>query len=209
MAYVYPVATVGSKYLLTLVGRLAGQTIMSTFWYRLKTAVDLPTHGDICTGILTRIADGGAMREKYLACCPGNYTMIANWCQPIDIFRYAKFNVVTDLAGTSTFAADTPNVAQVILRRGVEAERRAVSKLHVPSPTLDGWIDNGLLTADALLALQALADKLPLELTLPGGHVVQPIIRNGILPEQHRVIGDALAMTTVRVMTRRTVGRGI
>lgn len=209
MAYTYPVAVIGDKYLLTFVGELHGQTIMNTWWYKLKTMVGAPTKGAVALDLAVRVSAAGQMRDAFLGACPGGYTLNEIWSQPIYPTRFAKQILTPALAGTSTFASEAQNLAAVITRRGVPAARWAISSLHVPSPTVAAWVLSGSLTAAAKAVLTTLATFCSDPVTTLAGHVLTPVIPRGPAAGDGVDIEQAFVQTSVRVMRRRTKGLGI
>jgi len=209
MAYSWPLSQVGEKYLLTFVGSLLNQRTMTQMVYRVKTYHAGDTIGDICNQLISGVKIINLLMDKYLACMPGNYTLVAIWAQQIALSRYAKVTSVEAEAGTAGQPANTANVAAVVTRRAVEAGRFAVSNLHLPAPTTDSWIEDGMLTADAKTALTAFGVESVNNITLSGGSVLEPVIFRGPERTAGIVLGQSEVQDTVRVMRRRTVRIGI
>lgn len=207
------VPAIGQKYLMTFVGHLSGQTVMSTFWYVLDNIGVFTNVISLYAAIKDVVDDAGNLRDKYIACCPTDYILEQIWLQLIKPERIMK-SVFTDGAPGTDQPAGTANVAAVITRRGEPATRNAVSTLHVPlAPTEDNMTlgqlaPTGVKTKLSLLAAQML---LPLEGGALAGAKLTPIVyqpRTGLPVNGHAIV-RANVEGTVRVMRRRTVGLGI
>jgi hypothetical protein len=203
-------AAVNQVYLVTLVGRLDDQLIMTTNHYQLINLVGGPLVGDIYDQFNVALNMLDQYIDRYLDCCPTNYTCDEMWVQLVAPIRVRKGAYVIDRPGSSTYTALTANVAQVVERFGETAGRGAVGGVHLPSPTDVAWITGGELTVAALTKLNLFAPKL---FQSVGDGVTDsrlyPCLYNRLFPEevQERVIGVQV-QPTVRVMRRRTVGVG-
>lgn len=201
----------GDKVLITFVGSLNGQTTMSTFTYGVASTVGSIQQDDAFLALRNAICSAGKLRDKFVACCPSNWSMVDIWIQVVGPTRYVKYDFGDTGAGPkSDYTANTSNVAAVILRRGDRASRKAISTLHVPAATDAEWITGGLLTVEALTSLGALATEILLPITTSTTVATyDPIINNGPLSGDITPITISSAKDQVRTMTRRTVGRGI
>jgi len=202
--------TANSKVLVTFVGTIDQQILMNTFVYHLGTVTGTVTVGGFYASLDTLLSAAGGLVQKFLACCPQNYELAYVRYQIIAPIRYAASTVVKNLPGQIAHDATMPNVNAVILRRGELANRQNVSTLHVPAPNDLTSIDNGLITAVYTVILQDLADEVLVGISTNAGAVVgEPVIFNRDAPTQVTRIVEARPEPTARVMTRRTVGRGI
>jgi len=207
-----PALSVGDVVQMTIRGTLFNQRIMSTFHYGISALTGAPDDSTVFSELNAAMSAAGKIQKKYLAVCPSEYVPTDVWYQVIKPVRFALRKKAW-LAGTttSTFSAGTANVAQVVYRRGAMGRRDNVSTLHIPSPTHESWIFQGLLTEDAKLALGPLCvEMLQNYSTTTGGALFYPVINNkGPLVTDITPIVDAFYDDESRVMRRRTVGRGI
>lgn len=199
-----------SKVLVTFVGEIDQQVIMSMFCYHISTVTgSIPITG-FADSLNTLLSAGGGLQSKYLLACPQNYNMAYTRIQVIYPVRYAASTYLKGLPGQIAHDATMPNVSAVILRRGELANRSNVSTLHVPAPNDATSIDNGLITNTYSVILQDLADELLVGISTNAGAVTGiPVIFNKTAPQNQTRIVEARPEPTARVMTRRTVGRGI
>ena len=209
MPYAYPAAQVADRLIVTYVGDLLNQRIMSTFWYGISSLIGVPTLGDVMDELRAKLITANNLRDDYLSCCPPQYTLNETWVQFVRPTRYVKKVYVDAQAGTFAGDAHTANIAAVIERRGVTASRKSVSTLHVPCPTANSAITGGSITAGYATPLADLATQVATQVTTATGYVLDPVIDNGVGGTNFTAIGLAFPQTTVRVMRRRTVGLGI
>lgn len=202
---------VADKVLITFVGSLSSQTTMSTFTYGVSTVGGSIQQDDAFAALNVAICSANKLRDKFVACCPSNWTLEDIWYQVIGPTRYVKYNLSDAGVGPkSDYTANTPNVAAVIMRRGDIAARKGISTLHIPAPTDAEWITGGELTVEALTALGTLSVEMKNDITVAvPSFTITPIINNGPLAGDVTPITQTVAMSTVRTMRRRTVGRGI
>lgn len=203
----------GQKYLVTFVGRMYSQTILNTFWFRLSQLGPQATINALMDDMNTQLMLGARLQDKFIACVPPEYAHLENWIQCIAPTRYAKKRyTVAEVGGD--LDATTSNIDAVITRRGELANRKNVSALYVPLSDAPDNVANGLLDPGGVkVALAALALEMLQVITTAGapGAVLRPVIfqpkanPGGISYD----ITETFVQDTVRVMTRRTVGRGI
>jgi hypothetical protein len=198
--------------LVTFVGTLCGQTVMSTFWYELADAGTAITNKEAQDDFVAKIGQAAGLVDKYLAVCPDNYSLDQIWMQEIKPNRVMKAVYPQLLQGQSGFTAPSPNSTWSITRRAEIADRKSVSTLRGPFP-VDGAIAvNGLITLNAYLTdLGDLANALKPQIVGPiKGAKWNPVIFN---PRRvgavSRPIVQTVVSTEVRVQRRRTVGLGI
>lgn len=196
--------------LCTVKGRLSNQSVYNTFaWVVSSTGGPTVQQDAAFAALNVYLKDTDHLFEKFAECMPANYTPVENTYQVIAPTRYAMYELA-GISGNSGYDAETPNIAAVIERRGDLATRKAVSTLHVPSPTATDWIEEGLFTIAALSSYQAVANLLPLDVVLTVPEVTfSPVIYNmGSIPNVTPITLSSVK-DTIRVMRRRTVGRGI
>lgn len=203
----------GQKYLVTFVGRMFGQTILNTFWYRLAVLGPETSINTLMDNINTQLMLGARLQDKFIACVPEEYAHVENWIQCIAPTRYAKKRyTVAEIGGGNP--SNQANTDGVITRRGELANRKNVSSLYVPISQIADDVHDGLLVpAGVKVQLAALALEMLQPITTAGtpGAKLYPCI----FQPKNNVAGTAYDITetfvqdTARVMTRRTVGRGI
>lgn len=206
---------VGQFYLVTIEGRLANQTTLSTFWYRLAVLGNESNVEQVYSDMNDVIQDADGLADLFARCCPDDWVSPRVWIQCIAPTRLASHKFVNgDVGGDLT--AFTANTDAVILRRGEVANRRNVSTLHVPIAVNDTNCDDGVLLVTGVKPkLLELAAQMLVPIALPGivpGRM-DPVVYNPKpkppLVPSHALIVSTVVEDTVRVMTRRTVGRGI
>lgn len=200
---------IGDKILVSYVGEMFGQRLLSTFWYQVNTLVGAPNTTTFANALHTFLNAAGGMREKFLACCPPQYNLVATWVQTIEPTRVVKSIYLEAQVGTYAQDANTANLAGVISRRGGLANRKNQSSLHVPMANLDPDMSGGTLSAGQLAALEDLSAVVILQAPLSGVGTAFPIIRNGTGIGDVSPILFAAPQDSVRVMRRRTLRVGI
>lgn len=199
--------------LVTHVGQLCGQRVMSTFAFRCSAVVggphDLATVYDALFASLSTPATG--LFARYLACCPDNLDAVATWIQKVYPLRYAK-RIYAPILTNGTVGTDavTANIQASITRRGELGTRESVSHLNVPAPTTSVEALVGEWEAGYKVTLNALATALPSQVNVLAGNVsFKPTIINSPQPIPWTDIAEAFIQTEVRTMRRRTVRLGI
>jgi hypothetical protein len=198
--------------LVTFVGSLCNQTIMSTFWYELADAGTAVTLKEAQDDFVSKILQAAGLVDKYLAVCPDNYNLDAIWMQQIKPTRVMKAVYPQAFNGTSGFSALNPNSTWAITRRAELADRKSVSTLRGPIPIDGAIILNGLiLNGGYKTDLGDLAASLKPQIVGPvKGAKWNPIIFN---PRRVGAVSRPLVQVNVspevRVQRRRTVGLGI
>lgn len=207
-------AEVGQIYLVSAVGQLAGQTTITTFHYEIQNLTGPAlTVGNVSNALNTALDQAGGLMERYTDCLPDNLTIQYNeiqciWPQRYFQQRYAP-NFTTGNVGSD---ATTANVMAAITRRGFAARRADIGRILIPAPTTAVEQATGLWTAGYKALLDLLAPQ------MYQGHLITigpstvnfaPVIynRGAVIPRT--LIFTAYASNVVRVMGRRTVGRGI
>jgi len=203
-----PVA-VGDIVQTTLVGSLFGQTIMNTFHYGMETVTGAPTQLAVANEILTKYAVAGGFYDKFLGCCPDNYTLEQVWVQFVLDTRYRKRVSIQGLPGTFAGSAATANTAAVISRFGAAANRRNQGSVHIACGSDTTWMNLGVLTVPFINALGQFEPYLFSPLTLATLGTLQPVLIHGTSKLNAIPLIGATTQDTSRVMRRRTVRLGI
>lgn len=209
MAVAYPFANVGDKYLVTFVGRFNGQRIMNTFWYQLKEMVGNPTVDQIYDELFASLDDNFDLRGNYLDVTPSNFTLLEIWVQRIDGLRVVKKVYQKNVPGLVPNEFGTQNVQATIVRRGLTGSRKAVGAVRIPAPTGTATSGTGTWVQGYRDKLELLAASMKADQTTQSGHILQPVIRHGPSTVDVDLVAQTFSMPEVRVMSRRTVGRGI
>lgn len=209
MAYTWPLAQVGQRYLVTIKSELFAQTIMSTFWYTIDEFTGAPSIEQAMDALAVRLNVAGNLVDDYRACVPPQLEMQEMWIQCIDPTRYVKKVYALGVDGTWAGDAYTANVAGVISRRGVTGTRKSQGSLHVPIASGVESLIGAELTAGLLGVLSALGTTMALAQVDASATVWLPILRGGPGLLQFEFIGACSAQKTARVMRRRTKGVGI
>lgn len=204
-------ATVGDIFTVIFKGTIAGQTILSTFAYKVLTLDGNPTVASIYDGMHTALDTAvGGLRDRFLDLCPDNYFSVSSIFQKVATIRVASKTFETVLPGNYGFTAATANLAGVITRRGEFANRRNVSSLHVPYPDQETGLTGGLVTTNWRTVASALETAMKAPITLaPSATTMQPVIYNRLGSPNNAPIVTTVSNQQLRVMRRRTVGLGI
>jgi hypothetical protein len=198
-------------YLLTIKSTWHGQTILSTFPYKVTA---LPAGPINVTGSYGAVAVafnavGAPNLNNYRASVPPQLTMDELWVQSVQPTRFVKFISALGTAGTFPQASNTANLAGVIERRGEQANRHNVGSLHVPLANLDPGASAGTISAAFLGAASALASSLQTPMSPAVGWTMTPCLFSKTLTTAAPVIFSTKVQQTIRTMRRRTVGLGI
>ena len=213
MAYSYPVATVGSVFLMTLRMTWCNQQLRNVYHFRLdqnsnNRSIDVVAtalHSVANTPATGLYATHAALRDQD---CVLNDVQI----QAIDPARYVAIGFALNQAGAITTLSpnlDTPNLAAVLTRRAVVATRRGVSSLHIPLAISTDTMANGSLTVAAQTDLGDHGNAILSIGSLGDGITMSSVIYHKAGNPLTNDIESFFAETTVRTMRRRTVGRGI
>lgn len=197
------------------------QQCINVFHYRLGVQVNNVNPIDVTDGLLTVLSNSGAgsMIEKASKLQGTNVIWQKASVQLIFPERWTIRENEVAQGGLAAVTCTAQNVQAVILKRGMAASRHTRGAMHLGGLAADQY-SAGLLTAPALVLLQDLADAL----MFPIGDGVtgfnwDPVILNkeeipNTDPKKFRITGatdmwQTVALQPLRVMNRRTVGRGI
>jgi hypothetical protein len=199
------------RVLLTVTGLLNSQRFMNTFGYVVSSVGSSIQQSDAFDAIRAKLCVAGGFMDKYKACLPSNVNALELWFQVIYPTRYIKY-IRGDLSTGSlgSGAAWTSNLTQVITRRTDRAGRKFHSSLYLPVDSSNDATEDGLLTGGQKTILNQFAALVDDDVvtTSPAIELTPSILHKPltVLPDP---ITDAFAQPEVRVMRRRTVGRGI
>lgn len=142
-----------------------------------------------------------------ITCIPSNCTLVECRAQLVHPFRtsYQRHEIIEDgLRGLS----DTANVDVVITKRTDAAGRDQVSATHLPGIAQADMVE-GLLDPDFKATVLDSMEWLAAEQLVAIADVhLQPVIWHQDLGGSNSAITNILVQNEVRVMVRRTVGRG-
>jgi hypothetical protein len=207
-------AEVGQIYLVSAVGLLNGQTTITTFHYEIQSlAGPAVTVGNVSNALNVALDQAGGLMERYTDCLPDNLTIQYNEIQCIWPQRYYQQRYTPDFPnGNVGSDATTSNVMAAITRRGFAARRADIGRILIPAPTTAVEQATGLWAAGYKALLDLLAPQLyQSHLLALGGSTANliPVVYNRGSVVPRTPIYTAYASNVVRVMNRRTVGRGI
>lgn len=199
----------GSIMAVSAVGTMNGQETITTVHYRYANLTGtIPDGRAAIMTVLAAIRLPDGWFSKYLDCMSSTVKNVQLYGQWITNTRYAY---ATDgepaLDGDIAGDAMPQNVAMVVTRRGDLADRHNISTLHLPGVPLD-FVVNGNLTDDAIAALEEFANATLQDFVLISGQELKPCAFRRSDPPVSRMLTEAFAQRTVRVMRRRTVGLG-
>lgn len=203
-------------FLVTFKGECANQTILNTFYYRIDElgTAPLPTDYQAQTILADALTAGGAdiLQTPFINCMPQNYTLSEVWVQKVFPARYRKYVEAEAAEGTIAADALATNLAAVVSRFGIQANRHNIGSLHVgPIPTGSTWQVDGQITSTYKALLITLGSAMLEVVDLLGSNKIKwvPVLFAATGTPVHNDIVTTVAQDTVRTMRRRTVGLGI
>lgn len=201
----------GDIALVVVKGEMNGQAVWNTFHYRVDTLVGGITVNNALAGLNTALDQANNLYDALCNASPQNYTIEAVDLQVISPARYMKQTFIPAFdTGTVASTAVTSNLMASITRRGEESAPGNVGGIRVGAPTTAVEAISGTWEPGYVTLLESLADELVQSVVANGGNQIwgpglfgpwtnptfKPIVATAVSPE-------------VRVMRRRTVGRGI
>ena len=203
--------TVGDVVYVGLEGRMYGQRILNTFYYRCKEVTDAATRWGAYQDLVNAFTVAGGLEELFLNCLSQDYAlefMRLQYVSPLRrIYRRFPRNVNGALLGDT----ETANLCMSIERRTDAVGRHGVGRLQLPglpnNTTAAGMILPGHLATVNLLAIFMQFDVLA---GATFGQTWEPVLFSAsqVGPDVVGPIVDAFPHPQVRTMSRRTVGRG-
>jgi len=196
-----------------MVGSIYNQLIMLTHYY---TVLDTPagvTEAQAMTELLDEIRSGGGADEwetAYRALLPIDYVLQRITAQKIAPIRYRGAFVTRNIAGSHAAGTEAPNQSAALTFVTLLSGRsQQATKKIGPIPQGPTVQANGSLTPEYVTLLGNLGSKMILDLTGAGpGATYSPVIAHRSPVGSYTLITDAIPQTTIRAVTRRTVGRG-
>lgn len=212
MAYTFPVLTVGSIVQATFRMTWCGQRLINTFHWRCEANPTGQLIDSALNDLDTLLSSAGNLYLSHKAARDGSCVLDDVMLQVISPIRYVptiKVKAQNGDIANPTNTSDTPNLAAVITRRGVTAARRDVGCIHYPIPQSNTVYVDGELTVAYKVLLTALAGAMQAQQNLASGTQFAPVIYHTDGGSIYSYIGACFWQPYVRVMPRRTVGRGI
>jgi len=212
-----PQVVVGDRVLVTFRGILNAQRIMTTFLYRCSAAVTPNVQNSVLIDLVAQMSLTGGVWTRFMNFMPTNYICDEVWAQVISPARFRKTVVTKDQAGFNDVATGTSNIQGSITRVGEMARRFDVGGIRLPIGTSDEVMLDGLLTATQKTMMELICDAMRLTIITPAPactFIPQVGVPKGTEadprdPSMSVDLSDAFVQPEVRVMPRRTVGRGI
>jgi hypothetical protein len=194
----------------TFVGRLYGQQVLNTLHYEANaTGWYNPILELGYNDIATKIQEAGGVRDKFVACISADYSLEKIRCQVISPLRKGYMDFVDGTVGTLATAANVPNIAANIELRNLAVDKPSFRSFWIPGVPSDVYT-SGLLDPTYVGHMDTLAAKLIGTLTVGGGSTLIPVcFTRAAVTTKSRQITFYNLHNEVRVLTRRTVGRGI
>lgn len=189
------------------------QILMNTWQYFVKVKPGSPTVDDVYNGLIVKFTDIAGVNDKLKAILPDNATIYRTMVQRIDSTltpaRVAAQNHIANWVGING-STTTPNTDVVIERRGDAANRKDVGRVHILITPNDPNVNDGLIVQDLKDLCDALINSVKLDVVVAGLCTLRPCIwHRTAAPRYQSEITQWIIQDTARVMTRRTVGRGI
>lgn len=192
---------------------LYGQRLMNTFHY--VCIVD-PTPANAANLLINGLQVVGGMQAVLREALPQDLTFLKWTAQQIYPTRRRYAVRLVNLPGQWETDSTTANVAASVTTYSDLAGRGQVGRIQVPiSPDATATIA-GQLTPAMTVAMTDIANHLAMSINGgEGGNIFSPVIFHRQKKDQPNVppsyssIFGAFPQNTTRVMTRRTVGRGI
>lgn len=194
--------------LFTIVGKQADQTILNTFHYLYQGATAIDGAAKIRTFMNSFQA---LVVSKLRDATSNDFKVQELWGQKVYPSRWAKEIKAINETGNVLQPALPPNDAASIQRGADEADRRGLQgRVQIAGVPRTG-VEGGVLLVAQMALLQPIADALKSEIFEGDfGDSVKPILFDRRAdPAKKRPVTRSYVKPEVRVMRRRTVGRGI
>lgn len=202
----------GDLYQYTVETKVNDQHCLTVFGLRESQPSALGYVGQMNT--LNAAEDGGGagtIRTLLTQCLAANAEIIGYTAQKVSPTRQMKVSLPVSRFGLQGAVCTFQNVSAVITRRGLVADKRSISTLHMPGLP-DDQAFQGEIVPGFKVVMNLLCNKL---ITNWGPYVdgseYENVIINRLGPGilASRLIVQATPQVTVRTMRRRTVGIGI
>lgn len=206
-------AAVDDVYQVSVFTSLFGQILINTFFWRTRVVTGEIYVGDIYQYLHSQLNDADRLYQAIAACSnnaanlyEARYQRISSTLSPQRIAADVRAINWNGSAGADPLC----NTDGVVVRRGDPATRSSVGKVMINMPGIAANVVAGVLTQDYKALLDEVASQMKVSFESAGEFVLEPCIYNRMgAPKKYTDITQAFPMDTARVMTRRTVRRGI
>lgn len=202
---------VGDVVLVVVKGQMNGQACWNTFHYQLNTMTAAINDSVAIDGLHAQLDGANNLFEAICAATPDNYTIPEVVYQVVGVNRYAKRSKVpVNDAGNVGSTATTSNIQAGITRRGDMADRSNVGGIRLPAPTTAVEASSGVWEPAYRVLLDTVADEmLQAQVANLGAQIWNPVLYGPATAPVAKPITNTFYQEQVRVIGRRTVGRGI
>lgn len=190
-----------------IVGRLYGQTTISTYGYVVTAITGTPDQLSVFGPWFAATQLAGGLLYTYLHAAPAAYDCRTMDFQVISPTRYAANRYTVAASGELDDTAQITQVSASVTRRGDLAEQSNVGHVNIPAPGGADWVMNGIFKPAYMTQLNLHAAAISEELTYATARFTPVLLKNN--GTSGAPITQTFAQDTVRVVRRRTVGLGI
>jgi len=204
---------VGDIYQATFVYDIYGQVLMNVLQYRTLTVTGIELSPVVTTGVIaTKLKDivtVGAAAHDIKQIISSSVSMRYVQVQRIAPIRYAFQRADIETPGLRA-PTEYTNVNTVVTKQRELSRKGGQPAIHLP-PAGQGDYQDGILDLDFKILVQENTEWLWKVLVVDGANIeLAPIVWRGTdaIPQYDNIF-DNVVQKECRVMTRRTVGRGI
>lgn len=198
------------------------QVLMNVLHYELSDVLPGVDPLAVTTAFLTFFSSNaaGTVIEDILGMQGNNVSWLKVSAQIIHPTRFKVRELVTPYVGLSPITCTAQNLQAAVLKRGLFGSRHDVGELHIGGLASDQY-SNGIMSLSGYASLNQIATKLLTPISaggLPGVVWDLSILNKRKIPNSNpprfEITGatevfELVALQPLRVMNRRTVGRGI
>lgn len=200
-------------YQVTVFTKLFNQILMNTFFWRIDSAVEGTYVKDVYQYLHDQLNDGDGLLDTMARCMNNAANIYQLRIQRIQSTLTPNrltgqvFDVDWDGGGGVDQAC---NSDAVIVRESDIAGRAEVGRVHINIPVTVDNCANGVILNALKVKLNDVAANIFHSYEVVGSFKLIPIIyHRGVVPQWWSDLAEVFVEDTVRVMCRRTVGRGI
>jgi len=189
-----------------------GQRLMNVLHYRCTAVDGAPTRLAQQTELLNVLFDDTAFLADLRNATPQDVSLYSVSAQAIEPVRVRATTQLKDLPGLIEQDANTSNVCAVITKYTDFATRNQIGAMHIPIGGGPMYVADGLLAAGQVTVIDAVALHLTDPVVGALNNDYAPVIFHRArpnIPAGYDYLTATRTQLTARVMTRRTVGRGI
>lgn len=202
---------VGDIVLVVTKGNMNGQACWNTFHYRLDVMAAAINDTVAIDGLHAVLDGANNLFEAICAATPDNFNLPEVVYQVVGGSRYAKKSKApVNNSGQVGSSATTSNIQAGITRRGDIANRSNVGGIRLPAPTTAVEGSLGVWETAYMVLLSDVAEEMLQAAVANGGDQIwTPVLYGPAHAPTAKTITDTFPQTEIRVIGRRTVGRGI